>query len=93
MKMIYKRGNVYLIILLMMCSVSSCDLFDLDVNTDPNIPSQASLELLLTNAQLEGVRTFAGTLNDATMGFVGLTSSNDDFNMTNGTWNNTWNFL
>lgn len=93
MKMIYKRGRAYLFILLMIFSVSSCDLFDLDVNTDPNNPAQASLELLLTNAQLEGIRTFAGPLNDATMGFVGLTSSTDDFNMNNGTWNNTWNFL
>jgi hypothetical protein len=66
-----------------MClTVSSCELFDLDINKDPNNPTEASLELLLANAQLEGVRTFSGTLNDGTMGFVGLVSANDDHNLT-----------
>jgi hypothetical protein len=93
MKMTYKRGITYLFTIILFFSVSSCDLFDLDVNTDPNNPSQASLNLLLTNSMLDGAAVFAGNLNDAAHGFVGLTTNTDDFNMTNATWNNTWNFL
>jgi hypothetical protein len=93
MKMIYKKGTSYLLTIILFLSVSSCDLFDLDVNTDPNNPAQASLELLLTNAELDGMSTFAGNLNDAAHGFVGITTNTDDFNMTNASWNATWNFL
>src|SRR5687767_1153856 len=93
MKKIYKRGISYLLSILLLFSVSSCDLFDLDVNTDPNNPVQASLNLLLTNAMLDGASTFAGNLNDAAHGFTGITTNTDDFNMTNASWNATWNFL
>lgn len=92
MKMIRTKGSVLLLIL-MIFSVSSCDIFDLDVNTDPNNPSQASLELLLSNATLDASNTFADGLNNATMGFMSQTTSFDDFNMTNGSWNTQWNFL
>lgn len=88
-----KRGAVVLMAVVMMFSVSSCDLFDLDINTDPNNPSQASLELLLTNAMLNGSSTFAGGLNRAASGFMGHVSNTDDFNMNNTSWNGTWNYL
>lgn len=76
-----------------MLSTTSCDLFDLDVNTNPNAPSQASLSLLLTNVELNASDVFAGGLNDATMGFVGITTSVDNFSMTNSSWTGTWNYL
>lgn len=82
-----------MLVVAMLFTVSSCDLFDLDVNTDPNNPSQASLELLLTDIMLEGSATFAGGLNNATSGFMAQTTSTDDHNMNNGSWNGTWNFL
>ncbi|MTI38519.1 SusD/RagB family nutrient-binding outer membrane lipoprotein [Fulvivirga lutimaris] len=78
---------------IMLFSVTSCDIFDLDINQDPNNPTTASADLLLANAQLNGISTFAGGLNDATMGFMGINTSFDDFNMTNGSWNGTWNYL
>jgi hypothetical protein len=81
------------VVILMFVSVTSCNVFDLDVNVDPNNPSQASLELLLTNVQLNASSTFAGGLNTATSGFLGQTDSFDRFNMLNGDWNGTWNFL
>lgn len=93
MKMIRKKGMTLFVSILMIFTVSSCDLFDLDINTNPNSPSQASLELLLTNVMLDCSSTFAGGLNDATMGFMGQTTSTDDHNMTNQSWNGTWNFL
>lgn len=74
-------------------STTSCDLFELDVNTNPSKPSQASLALLLTNAELNASDTFADDLNDSMHGFVGITTSSDDFNMNNSSWNNTWNYL
>jgi hypothetical protein len=76
-----------------MCTATSCDLFDLDINKNPNQPSQAALNLLLTNVQLNASATFAGGLNDATMGFLALTTTTDDFNMNNSSWNGTWNYL
>ena len=73
--------------------IISCELDDLDINTDPNSASKASLSLLLTNSQFEGLNTLAGGLNNATMGFQALTTSSDNFNFTNSSWNGTWNFL
>ena len=90
---ILKSKNYYLFFALLLLVVSSCEITDLDINTDPNNASEASLNLLLTSAQFEGVNTFAGGLNDATMGFQGINTSNDDFNFTNSSWNGTWNFL
>lgn len=87
------KGAVLFLSIAMVFSVSSCDIFDLDVNTDPNNPSQASLNLLFANATFEASDIFAGALNDAAMGFMSLTASTDDFNMTNASWNGTWNDL
>ncbi|HRJ81923.1 MAG TPA: SusD/RagB family nutrient-binding outer membrane lipoprotein [Cyclobacteriaceae bacterium] len=93
MKMIRKRFLSYLMAVAMIFSVGSCDLLELDINTDPNNPSTASLSLLLTNAQVNLASTFAGGLNNMAHGFMGITSSTDDFDMTNNTWNGTWNGL
>lgn len=93
MKNLRIKGSVLFLTILMIFPVTSCDIFDLDVNTDPNNPSQASLELLLSNATLNASSTFAGGLNDSAMGFMSLTTSTDDFNMNNGSWNATWNSL
>lgn len=93
MKMIHKKGTSVLLAILMLFSVSSCDLFDLDVNKDPNNPTEASLDLLLANVMLEASTTFAGALNNSASGFMAQTTSTDDFNMTNSTWNDQWNSL
>lgn len=71
----------------------SCELDDLDINVDPNSASAASLELLLTNAQFEGLSAFGGGLNNATMGFQAINTSSDSYNFTNSSWNGTWNYL
>ena len=90
---ILKSKNSYLFFALLLLVVSSCEITDLDINTDPNNASEASLNLLLTSSQFEGVNTFAGGLNNTTMGFQGINTSSDDFNFTNASWNGTWNFL
>lgn len=91
--MFKKKGTGLMLAVVLLFSVSSCDLFDLDINTDPNNPAQASLELLLTNVMLDASSTFAGGLNNSTSGFMAQTTSSDDHNMGNGSWNGTWNFL
>lgn len=77
----------------LMYSFSSCDLFELDINQDPNSPSKASVGLLLTNVELNASATFADDLNESTMGFMAITTSSDDFNMTNNTWSTYWDYL
>jgi hypothetical protein len=89
---IIKLGK-YLIASLLVIGTSSCELDDLDINTDPNTASKASINLLLTEAQFGGLNTFAGGLNNATMGFQAINTSSDDFNFTNSSWNGTWNYL
>jgi len=93
MKMIHKKGTSFLLAILMLFSVSSCDLFDMDINTDPNNPTEASLELLLTNTMLNASSTFAGDLNDMASGFMAQSTAFDDFNMDNTSWNFYWNYL
>lgn len=91
--MIRKKALNYFLSVVMVFSVGSCDMLELDINTDPNNPSEASLNLLLTHAQYSLAATFAGGLNNAAHGFMGITTSFDDFDMTNGSWNGTWNGL
>jgi hypothetical protein len=73
--------------------ISSCDYFDLDINEDPNNPSQAAPELLLTSAQYSIAANLAGGTNDAQMGFAGIIASFDNFNMSNSSFNGIWNNL
>lgn len=82
-----------LVLAFIMVLVSSCEITDLDINTDPNNASEASLNLLLTGSLYNGLETFAAGLNNATMGFQAINTSFDDFNFTNSSWNGTWNFL
>lgn len=91
--MLRKKILNYFLATMMIFSVGSCDLLELDINTDPNNPSQASLNLLLAHAQYSLAATFAGGLNNTAHGFMGITTSFDDFDMTNGSWNGTWNGL
>jgi hypothetical protein len=93
MKIISKNIGKFLLSAFAVLGIASCELDDLDINTDPNSASKASLSLLLTNAQFEGLNTLAGGLNDATMGFQAINTSSDDFNFTNSSWNGTWNYL
>jgi len=93
MNRIRKYGTGLLMTVLMLFTVSSCDLTELDINKDPNNPAQASLGLLLTNVELNASATFADGLNNAAMGFMALNDSFDSFNMTNSSFNGTWNYL
>jgi Starch-binding associating with outer membrane len=72
-------------------SVSSCELFDLDINTDPNNPSSVSPSLLLNNVEVDGIASIVGNFNSTGMGFVVQTDASDNFFFNNQSWNGTWN--
>jgi hypothetical protein len=93
MKIQYRKGISFLAGCALLFSVNSCQLTDLDINTDPNNPVAASPNLILTNVVLEASNTFAGLMNQNTHGFVGILASSDRFDLNNQTYNFTWNFL
>jgi hypothetical protein len=82
-----------LAVLVFFFTVSSCDMFDLDINVDPNNPATVSPALLLNNVQVNGMDLIAGGLNNATMGFMVQVTSSDNFFFNNQSWNGTWNAL
>jgi len=72
-------------------SVTSCDLFDLDINIDPNNPATVSPALLLNNVEVDGIAGLVGSFNTTGMGFVVQTDASDNFFFNNQSWNGTWN--
>lgn len=74
----------------MLVLANACQMTDLDINTDPNNPTEAALNLLLTSSQLTSTGTFAG-VNYNAHGFAGLMSSADDFNLNADSYNGLWN--
>lgn len=85
----------YAFVLLLFCTVSSCEITDLDINEDPNNPTEASLDLLLTNSLLRGSELFADELNSDTHSFVTLLAEQgeDGFALTNSDYNVDWQEL
>lgn len=86
---LYKVVGTLLIVLF----VASCDMFDLEVNDDPNNPQTAAPDLILASAITDGMATYADGLNNACHGWMRITDSFDSYNMNANTWNGTWNFL
>ncbi|HAO49414.1 MAG TPA: SusD/RagB family nutrient-binding outer membrane lipoprotein [Runella sp.] len=69
---------------------SSCQLTELDINTDPNRPATGSLALLLPVAENAAINAHLA-VNDAAMGFAGLSTSSDSYNLSNTSFQGTWN--
>ena len=74
----------------MFLSISSCSLTQLDINNDPNNPTEASTSLLLPTAEDAAIRS-VDLFN--TSGFVGQINSATDYNLNNSSYNATWNFF
>lgn len=70
--------------------LSACDLTELDINKDPNSPTVASAKLLLPTAEIAVVNAITA-VNDNAMGFAGLLSSSDNYDLNNQSYNGTWN--
>ena len=66
--------------------------FDLDINQNPNDPTNAPFRLLLTSAELNVPGVFAGVNIDA-LGFVGILANqgSDAFDLNNNSYNGVWN--
>jgi hypothetical protein len=87
---ILRKTYKWLLTMVMLVTLGSCSLFDLDINTDPNNPSSANFALLLPSVELGGVGFFEG-LNQNTHGFMGWLASADTYDLTFTSYNGTWN--
>lgn len=70
--------------------LSSCEITNLDINTDPNNPTSAQLALLLPTIENDAVDIFEG-VNQTAHGFAGQMTASDDFDLNNNSFNGTWN--
>ncbi|MBS1542898.1 MAG: SusD/RagB family nutrient-binding outer membrane lipoprotein [Bacteroidetes bacterium] len=80
-------------VMMLIVVMTSCDLFKLDINTDPRSPSTASPDLILPNAIASASTTFEGGFNRNIHGFMGMMTSADDFNLTTSSFSGTWTAL
>jgi Starch-binding associating with outer membrane/Susd and RagB outer membrane lipoprotein len=71
--------------------LSACDLTDLDINQNPNAPVVASAKLLLPTAEFAAINAVTGISTGTAMGFAGLVSNTDNFDVNNQSYNGTWN--
>ncbi|MBK6947818.1 MAG: SusD/RagB family nutrient-binding outer membrane lipoprotein [Haliscomenobacter sp.] len=70
--------------------LSSCgDMFDLDINVDPNNPQTNTPNLLLTNAQRE-LAYQINAYSDNAQGFMGIISSFDSWQISQSAFNGRW---
>ncbi len=70
--------------------VSSCKFTELDINKDPNRPSSGSLALLMPVAENAAINAY-GAVNSSAMGFAGLWGVSDSYNLSNTSFQGTWN--
>jgi hypothetical protein len=83
-------GSLFSLILL--AGMGCKKMLDLDINQNPNDPTNAPLRLLLTSAQLTTPPVFEGVNIDA-LGFVGILANqgSDAFDLNNSSYNGVWN--
>ena len=81
-----------LVTVFLVLALTGCDLFELDINKDPNNPTTATPNLLLTNVEVNLAFTFQG-VGDNLQGFMAILSSADDFGLGNQSYNGTWSSL
>lgn len=94
MKRIKSRTGKVFTSLVLMLTIASCSLFDLDINTDPNNPQAVTPDLLLPSVMYNASATFAGGLSNNVTGFVGgMIVSVEDWNLTQSSYVGTWSGL
>ncbi|MFZ9661247.1 MAG: SusD/RagB family nutrient-binding outer membrane lipoprotein [Chitinophagaceae bacterium] len=76
--------------------VASCNksdnLFDLDINVDPNNPTQGSVALLLPQVQIDMANLMQG-LGDVQMGMVGVISNSDSYGFGGNSFYGSWSYF
>jgi hypothetical protein len=88
----YRLGKIAAAFLVLF-AVTSCDLFDMDINTDPNNPIAVTPDLLLPSVMYNASANFAGGVNSNAHGFVGAIASADDFNLATTSYVGLWQNL
>jgi len=71
---------------------SSCEMYNLDINEDPNNPVQAELGLLMPSIQVNLAYNYQ-TIHNYGQGVMGLTSGYDGLDYDESTFNGLWNSL
>jgi hypothetical protein len=95
---IYKKTKwvVTLALFASVFTISSCskstNIFDLDINTDPNNPTVGSVQLLLPEAERNLVGFLEG-LNGTQMGAMGVLSSSDSYGYGANSFYGSWSFF
>ncbi|MBE7174559.1 MAG: SusD/RagB family nutrient-binding outer membrane lipoprotein [Williamsia sp.] len=69
--------------------LSACEITNLDINTNPNLPATGSLKLLLPAAESAAINAATLVLGDAS-GFAGQMTSADNYGLDNNSYNGTW---
>ncbi|MFN7115462.1 MAG: SusD/RagB family nutrient-binding outer membrane lipoprotein [Saprospiraceae bacterium] len=95
-----KLYNKFMLSLIVALLVSSCgDMFDLDINDDPNNPAKASSELLLAQAEyslmnLLAAGTSSGSAttntNNTILGAMGILATSDDWELPQNSYDQFW---
>lgn len=95
-----KQINKIGIALVLLLLASSCgDMFDLDINQDPNNPSKASSNLLLSQSEFSLMNLLAaGTssgsattnTNNNLLGAVGILTTNDNWDLPQNSYDQFW---
>ncbi len=86
----FKNISISASVIAVFLSVNACQLTDLEINNDPNSPTKASAKLLLPTAEYAVINAVTA-LNQNAMGFAGILSSSDDFDLSNQSYNGLWN--
>jgi len=90
---IKKKSAKFLFVIMILFSMQACDLYDLDINKDPNNPSSTSLNLLLASVESNAMDVFADDLNTQAMAWMNMVTGQNDWGLTNASWNSQWNYL
>jgi Starch-binding associating with outer membrane/Susd and RagB outer membrane lipoprotein len=72
--------------------MSACTMTELDINKDPNRPATGSLPILLPVAENAAISAHTA-INSNAMGFAGLWTVSDAYNLNNTSFQGTWNSL
>lgn len=85
-----------LVLIASVITISSCskstNIFDLDINTDPNNPTVGSVQLLLPEAERNLVGFLEG-LNNTQMGAMGVISSSDSYGYGANGFYGSWSYF
>ncbi len=87
---IFHKITKYFIAPLLVLGMSGCLTEFGDINTDPNNPSDASVDLLLPQIEFALAENLAGGFNNSQLGFAGQMTWSDNFAVSNTSFSGLW---